>query len=215
MKYISNYINFDNLNEELSKNNPIQELAQKEKLGIILLGTPGAGKSTFVKNVIKPLNRNLKTFSTDDVSLKFTNDPSKYYTGAAELNLAYLSNYIQTGQNFIYDTTGANEKGVFDVCKKASRNGYKIIFILLLIDLETSKQFNKMRGEMGGHIADEDYIEYVYNSQNQTTKSYIRLLKPSSFYIVLNRGIDKSFKYFKHDGKNIFKRKINKYTPIK
>jgi predicted ABC-type ATPase len=215
MKYLNNWKLFYSINEEWSKNYPIQELRQKERLGIVLLGTPGAGKSTFVKKVISPVNRNIKSFSTDDVSLKFTKDPNKYKQGASELNISYLFNYIETGQNFVYDTTGANQKPVFDVCKKARKNGYTIIFILLIVDLQTSKEFNIKRGLMGGHQVDEDYIDFVYNSQNQTTKNYIKLLKPESFYIVLNRGADRSYKYYKHTGKEILKRKVDKYIPIK
>lgn len=215
MKHLNNWREFYIINEEWSKNQPIQELNQKEKLGIILLGTPGAGKSTFVKNVIQRVNMNIKSFSTDDVSMKFTKNPKDYYPGAADINLRYLYNYIETGQNFIYDTTGANQEGVFKVFKRASRNGYKIIFILLLVDIQTSKDYNRRRGEMGGHVTDEDYIDFVYNSQNQTTKNYIKQLKPDSFYIVLNRGTGRSFKYYKHTGKEILKRKVDKYIPIK
>jgi predicted ABC-type ATPase len=215
MRYLNNWKDFYSVNEEWSKNNPIQELNQKEKLGIVLLGTPGAGKSTFIKNVVLPVNRNFKSFSTDDVNFRLTGDVKKHHKRATTLNLNYLDNYIKTGQNFIYDTTGANQESTFNVCKQAYKNGYRVIFILLLIDLETTKKFNIKRGEMGGHQADDDYIDFVYNIQNQTTKNYIKSLKPESFYIVLNRGLDKSYKYFKHTGKEILKRKVDKYIPIK
>jgi predicted ABC-type ATPase len=213
MRNINNWNNF--INEEFSKNNPIPELSKKEKLGIILLGTPGSGKSTYIKNVILPINRNFKSFSTDDVSFKLTGDANRYDKRSTSLNLSYLDNYIKTGQNFVYDTTGANQQAIYNVCKESYKNGYKIIFILLLIDIETTKKFNKARGMMGGHQADDDYIDFVYNIQNQTTKNYIKTLKPDNFYIVLNRGIDRSYKYFKHTGDEILKRKVDKYIPMK
>lgn len=214
MKHINNWNNYI-INEEWSKNHPIQELKEKEKLGIVLLGTPGAGKSTFINKSIMPINSQFKSFSTDNVSLRLTGDPNKHYKCSTSINLSYLENYIQTGQNFIYDTTGANQTAVFNICKKAYKNGYKIIFILLLIDLQTSKDFNIKRGEMGGHLVDDDYIDFVYNTQNQTTKNYIKYIKPESFYVVLNRGVDKSYKYYKHDGQQLYKRKIDKYIPLK
>ena len=34
----------------------------KEKLGIVLLGLPGSGKSTFANRFITPHNKNIKTF---------------------------------------------------------------------------------------------------------------------------------------------------------
>ena len=176
MKYLSNY-NIFSINEEFSKNDPIPEINMKERLGIILLGIPGAGKSTFVEKAITKRNRNIKSFSTDDISFKFTGDRNKFHPSSAELNITYLKNYISTGQNFIYDTTGANDRAVFDVCKQANKNNYKIIFVLILIDLNTAKKQNAMRGERGGHTADEDYIDFFYSRQLHTTKDFIKLLK--------------------------------------
>lgn len=199
MRHINNFSDY--IGEGLSKNHPIQELKQQEKLGIVLLGAPGAGKSTFAQKVIMPQLRNAKTFSTDDVSLLYTKDPNVYKIGAAELNIERLKKFITTGQNFIYDTTGANEKAVYDVCKKATKIGYKLVFILVLIDLPSAKRQNIKRALSGGHNVDEDYIEFVYRTQNQTTKGYIKYLKPESFYIVLNK--DGKYRYYKHLGDKI------------
>lgn len=201
------------INEEVSKNDPIPEVNRySERLGIILLGLPGSGKSTFAKKRILPFSKNIRTFSTDDVSLKFTGDPKRYHTGSAELNLYHLDKYMLSGQNFVYDTTGANDKAVFDVAKSAKKNGYKIIFILILIDLETSKKQNVIRSQMGGHYADEEYINLVYDKQLSTTKAFIKHLKPENFYIVLNK--DGKYRYYKHTGKEILKRKMDRYIPM-
>ena len=210
MRFINKWGSF--INEEWSKNDPIPEITREsEKLGIILLGVPGSGKSTFANTYIKPHNRNIKTFSTDDVSLLFTKDSSKYHIGSTELNLKYLDNYIQTGQNFVYDTTGSNQQGVFKVSKAARKVGYKLIFILLLTDLETAKRQNTMRGERGGHTADEDYIDFVYSMQRDTTRDYLKYLKPDGFYIVLKKEAGYKFMKFSPSGE-LLKRKIDKYV---
>lgn len=201
------------VNEEISKNSPIPELFEKDKLGIILLGIPGSGKSTFAKNFIGKYQTNIKSFSTDDVSLKFTKDPSKYHVGSAELNIEYLINYMKSGQNFIYDTTGANDKAVFDVFKSAKRSGYKLVFILMLIDLQTAKNQSIIRFKKGGHKVEQDYIEFVYSRQLRTTKDFLNYLKPDVFYIVNNK--DGKYKFFKHTGGEILKRKVDKYVPFK
>jgi predicted ABC-type ATPase len=210
MRFINKWGSF--INEEWSKNDPIPEITREsEKLGIILLGVPGSGKSTFANTYIKPHNRNIKTFSTDDVSLLFTKDSSKYHIGSTELNLKYLDNYIQTGQNFVYDTTGSNQQGVFKVSKAARKVGYKLIFILLLTDLETAKRQNTMRGERGGHTADEDYIDFVYSMQRDTTRDYLKYLKPDGFYIVLKKEAGYKFMKFSPSGE-LLKRKVDKYV---
>jgi len=214
MKFINNFKGYSKINEEISKNDPIPEITRMDKnLGIILLGTPGSGKSTFAKNYIYPHNKNIKDFSTDDVSFRFTKDVKKFHPGSTEINLNYLSNYMETGQNFIYDTTGSNAEGVYKVFKKAKKLGYTVIFILMLIDLETSKKQNLRRGEMGGHMADEDYIDFVYQRQLHTTKDYVKILKPDNFYLVLNNLGKYKFYKFSKEGE-LLKRKIDKYIPF-
>ena len=208
MKVINNFDGF--INEEYSKNDPIPEINRmKEKLGIVLLGLPGSGKSTFAKRFITPHNPNIKTFSTDDVSYLFTKDKSKFHTGSTELNIKSLKSYMKSGQNFIYDTTGSNDINVFEVTKDAHKLGYKIIFILILIDVDTAKSQNKKRGMTGGHLVDDDYIDYVYSTQLQTTKNYLKYIKPDNFYVVLNK--DGNYKYYKFDNGELKKRKVDKY----
>ena len=209
MKVINNFGSF--INEEYSKNDPIPEINRmKEKLGIVLLGLPGSGKSTFANRFIVPHNSNIKTFSTDDVSYLFTKDKSDYYKGASELNITSLKHYMKSGQNFIYDTTGSNDINVFEITKDARKYGYKIMFILILIDVETAKAQNKKRGMTGGHTADDEYIDHVYSSQLQTTKSYLKYVKPDAFYVVLNK--DGNYKYYKFDNGELKKRKVDKYV---
>ena len=209
MKLINNYQEF--INEEYSKNDPIPEINRmKEKLGIVLLGLPGSGKSTFANKFIVPHNQNIKTFSTDDVSYMFTKDKSKYHKGASELNITSLKSYLRSGQNFIYDTTGSNDIGVFEITRDAHKYGYKIVFILILIDVDTAKAQNRKRGMTGGHTADDEYIDHVYSTQLQTTKSYLKYVKPDAFYVVLNKG--GSYKYYKFDNGELKKRKVDKYV---
>lgn len=83
------------ISEEVSKNDPIPEINRiKNGIGIILLGTPGSGKSTFINNFILPKNSSFKKFSTDDVSLLYTKDPNKYHIGSSELNISMLLKFI-------------------------------------------------------------------------------------------------------------------------
>lgn len=208
MKVINNFKKF---NEEHSKNDPIPEINRmQDKLGIILLGLPGSGKSTFASRFIVPHNPNIKTFSTDDVSYLYTKDKSKYHLGASELNIKSLKSYMRSGQNFIYDTTGSNDISVFEITKDAKKLGYRIMFILILIDVETAKRQNTARGMTGGHLADDEYIDHVYSTQLMTTKSYLKFLKPDAFYVVLNK--EGNYKYYKFEDGKLKKRKVDKYV---
>ena len=48
---------------EWSKNDPIPEITNNNgRLAIVLMGTPGVGKSFFTQNYIQHKNRNIKIF---------------------------------------------------------------------------------------------------------------------------------------------------------
>ena len=216
---ILNFLDFltENINENyLDHIPPIPEINEKNKLGVILLGLPGAGKSTFARHHIP---RDIKKFSTDDVSLEFTKDPKKHYPGASDINIERLKKQIESGNNFIYDTTGVDEVKTELIYSKAKESGYKVIFILVLIDISTAKMQNKRRSRMGGHMADEDFIEQVYGKQLETTKKYLKL-RPDGFYLALSVSyqtpihefprIKYRFMKFDSNGELMFRRK-NRY----
>ena len=64
MRYLNTYQHY--IVNENSKNDAIPEITQGGKLGIVLIGAPGIGKSTFAKNYITHKNQNIKIFSTDE-----------------------------------------------------------------------------------------------------------------------------------------------------
>jgi predicted ABC-type ATPase len=201
---------------ERNSTDPIPELNDSGKLGIILLGIPGSGKSTFAQSYIK---RKMKKFSTDDVSLEFTGDVKKYYPEASEINLNRLSGWIKKGGDFIYDATGKQEESVSRIYNEAKSLQYKVIFILILIDKETAIKQNIRRGRIGGHETDVEYIEEVYNKQLETTKNYLKL-NPDGFYVVLSKSQDTplsdfpaiKYKFMKFDKEGILmRRRKNNY----
>ena len=191
--------------EEFSKNDPIPEISKfKTKLGIVLIGLPGAGKSTFINNFILPRNSQFKSFSTDDVSNLLTRDPKAYDERSAILNIERLSNYIKTGQNFIYDTTGAHETNIFRIVEESRDLGYTIIFIQLETNVEVAKKRNISRMR----VADEEYIDFTSQRLKHNMELYSKYLKPDNFYIVDSTSDYVFFKYI--DGK-ILKREFDKY----
>jgi predicted kinase len=235
MKYINEYNSF--IGEEWSKNEPIPEIIDKPKgLAVFLIGSPGIGKSTFVSKFIHPKNPNIKDFSTDDISLLYTGDPNVYYTGkekpeggrtsnAAKLNLKKMKLFMDTGNSFIYDTTGAGKKytdsgfqhikEIFDLAKEKK---YEIVFIHLLSTLETSLSQNKLRDR----YVDPDYILWAYAKQmgaqidGQKVEGNLnryKALNPHSYYVVL--CINQKYNFFKFVNGKLAKRKGDRYIPIK
>jgi len=232
MRFIKEYNQF--ILEEVSKNEPIPEIIGMDKgLAIFLIGAPGIGKSYFVKNHIHTKNRNIKDFSTDDVSLLFTKDPNVYYRGrekeeggrtknASQLNLLKMINFMETGQNFIYDTTGSGkeftDKGfehVKEIFDSAIENGYKIVFIHLLSTLQTSIDQDKLRDR---HV-DPHYIQWAYAKQQGGEIDGVKVegniqryksLNPDAYYLVTS--IDQKYKFYKFIDGKLAVRKNDRYV---
>ncbi len=231
MKFIKEYNQF--ILEEVSKNEPIPDIIGVDRgLAIFVIGQPAIGKSYFISNYIHTKNPNIKDFSTDDVSLLYTKDPNVYYKGkeltdgsrtknASELNIQKMSNFMETGQNFIYDTTGAGKEftdrgfeHVKEIFDKARLNNYKIVFIHLLSTLQTSLEQDKLRSR---HV-DPHYIKWAYAKQQggeidgvkvEGNISRYKSLNPDSYYLVTS--IDKKYKFYKFINGKLAVRKNDKY----
>jgi predicted kinase len=207
MKYLKVFGEYT-INEEWSKNDPIPELNSKEKLGIILLGPPAVGKSTFATNYIIHKNRDIKIFSTDDVSLTRTKNPTQYKHGSSELNVKRLKLFIKTGGSFIYDTTGTQKENISSITKLAHSEGYQVIFIHLIGTLDMSLKQNIQRERN----VPSSFIKHAYDEQFKNMK-YFSELNPESYYIVYN--IDGKYKFMKYEDGRILKRKVDKYVALK
>lgn len=203
MKYLSTYQHY--IVNENSKNDPIPEITQGGKLGIVLIGAPGIGKSTFAKNYITHKNQNIKIFSTDDVSLTLTKQHDVYRRGSSELNLKKLFMFMKSGGSFIYDTTGVKKQNVEAVTQTARDNGYNIVYVHLVGTLDLSIKQNLQRERN----VPEDVIKNIYAEQF-TNMRYFSSLNPDTYYIVYN--IDGKYKFMKYDGQKILKRKSDRYV---
>jgi len=203
MRYLNTYQHY--IVNENSKNDPIPEINQGGKLGIVLIGAPGIGKSTFAKNYITHKNQNIKIFSTDDVSLTLTKQHDVYRRGSSELNLKKLFMFIKSGGSFIYDTTGVKKQNVESVTKEARDNGYNIVYVHLVGTLDLSIKQNLQRERN----VPEDVIKNIYAEQF-TNMKYFSSLNPDTYYIVYN--IDGKYKFMKYDGQKILKRKSDRYV---
>ena len=230
MKYLKEYFTF--ISEEISKNEPIPEILGVDRgMAIFLIGASGIGKSYFVKNNILTKNSTFKDFSTDDISTLYTGDPNVYYTGreaetgrtknASELNIAKMLKFMETGQNFIYNTTGAGKEftdrgfeHIQEIYDEARKYNYKIVFIHLLSTLENSLEQDKLRQR---HV-DPHYIQWAYAKQQGGEVDGIKVegniqryksLGPDVYYLITS--IDQKYKYYKFVNGKLAKRKGDRY----
>ena len=187
------------INEEFSKNDPVPELNFESSLGIILLGSPGIGKSTFYNKFILPRKSDIKKFSTDDVSLTFTKDPNTYKEGASELNIRRLLKFIETGNSFVYDTTGTQEENIRKIIIESKKRGYKIIFIHLIGSKELATSGNLSRDRKVPMY----YLDTAFGKQKKLMDIFSQL-QNDNYYIVEREGSD--YLFYKKIGDKILKR---------
>lgn len=179
---------------EVSKNDPIPELTRKKSnLAIFLIGPPASGKSTFFHDFIRPRQKHIKRFSTDEISeLRRKYDPKfkgkkkgQYIPGSSAFTLNYLEQYIENNnnENFVWDTTGKdprNLKGIYDLVRG---HGYDVIFIHLLIPAKTALQRVKKRN-VGAEQPETD-IAYTRKSYTGIPKTDVPFKAPSEDEIQL------------------------------
>ncbi len=197
------------INEELSKNDPIPELSRaNSRLGIILFGPPAVGKSTFFKNYILPRCKNLKSFSSDDISFLITGDHNDRKSGSSLLTVKKLKNYIKTGQNYVYDTTGKDDSNILSICDISRKFKYKIIFIHVFSDLQSSIIANLGRSRR----VSKTYLEFSHSVQFFKMIKYFNDISPENYYLIFRNN--HNYQFYKYDGNSIFRKSIDGYLSI-
>ena len=132
-----------------------------------------------------------------------------------------MEKFMETRQNFIYDTTGAGkeytDKGfehIKEIYDRARENGYKIIFIHLLSTLQTSIEQDKQRSR---HV-DPHYIQWAYAKQmggyvdGQKVEGNMKRYKelgPDEYYLVTS--INKKYKFYKFVNGKLASRRGDRY----
>lgn len=207
---IHNNLFFDKIESisEIEHNNYVYDLVLDKYHNFIGGNIPTIlHNSTFAKNFITNKNRNIKIFSTDDISYTFTKQHNTYRKGSSEINLKKLDMFMESGGSFIYDTTGVQHENVSNITTKARENGYDVIFIHLMAPLDTSLRQNQERER---NVPDY-YIKHAYERQYKNMH-YFSNLNPDSYYIVYS--IDGKYKFMKFEDGQILKRKVDKYIPL-
>lgn len=206
MKYLKTFETY--LIKEYSKNNPIPELTNvnNDKLAIFLMGTPASGKSSFIRNFIQT-RKNIKSFSSDDISLMFTKDPNVRHRGSGELNIKRIDIFMESGQSFIYDTTPTYSEDKIDLISKAKEYDYKVIFIALITPLEVALKRNQERDRQSS----EEFLKHTYNTIWNKLSQH-KELKPDSFYVITDLNNKYTFYKYDSDNKQLLKRKGYQYV---
>jgi predicted kinase len=234
MDYLKKYGDFIN---EISKNEPIPEIYQKNKLAVFLIGPPASGKSNIISNI---LSKNPQ-FNMIDPDVKSGNLIKKLDKVKSQLKsrVAY-SNFVNTvtnkveefarikgiqkelasqfvstlysGSNVIYNSTGNNKQLLTSFIEEAKKFDYKILFIHVLPEaLEDSIKMSKLRANEIGRPVDVDYLVDTYQGTNELKNYYHNLA--DDYYVIWNR-YNKAPKYYKIIDGDMYKKRGNKWVSL-
>ncbi len=191
---------------EYSKNDPIPELTRiHEKLCVLVVGPPGSGKSTFVTNFIKRLNKDIVSINPDDISLALTKKPNIHAAVSIPLSVKKMQGVLKTKSNIVYDATGNDVERLKYLNTIAKESGYTVLIVHLYSDLSTCIKQNIQRDR----TVDIWYLKSVYKTSQSLMSKYYTLLEPSSYYFVLNSC--GKYHFYKYNG-HLLKRKNDKYV---
>lgn len=134
------------------------EYSQRPKI-IFLIGVPGSGKSTFVKNFLKE-NPNYVTISTDDYiqakadeeGVKYSDVFTKYIGHAEKLFKEQVATHLNNGDNIIIDRTNISLKTRNKVLSHVPKNYEKLAIIFEIDRKELDRRLLQRDYEEGKHI---------------------------------------------------------------
>ena len=128
---------------------------------ILMVGPPGAGKSTWINDFLKENDKEWVIISSDNIIMELAEAEGLSYSegfnqfakkAMVEMNLR-LKNAIKNGDNIIHDQTNMSVKSR---AKKLSQaKGYtKKAIVFELMDEELHRRLNKRKNEDGKTIPD-------------------------------------------------------------
>ena len=188
----------------LSEKSIIPELDNKKNTAIFIIGAPGSGKSSFVANklslgrysnntsrdveyITTPTQSHYKVFNSDVTSKRKTGDDNIRYAGSTRLSFLYLTGYIASNSNFIYESTGSNINLINEILTLCTN--YKKILIFLDTDQEIAYQNTLNRTRK----VDEPYFNNVYNNMNNIFNTLSHNDKFDAIYKVNNNNNNYTF----------------------
>ncbi|NJO63356.1 MAG: ATP-binding protein [Richelia sp. RM2_1_2] len=146
---------------------------------IMLVGIPGSGKSTWIRNHMnKHPEKNYVVISSDDIieelgaaeGLSYTEAFSKYVGQATSMMKSKAIEAFRNRRNIIWDQTNLTPKTRKGKIQQAQ--GYRRIAVVWnLTDAEWSRRFNKRKTEIGKdipkHVLDNMQKDFTMPSKSE------------------------------------------------
>lgn len=144
---------------------------------IMLIGLPGSGKSTWIKNFLKNEKEKYVVISSDDIieelgnleGLNYKEAFSKYASIAMKEMYRRLKAAITNKANIIHDQTNLNVKSRRDKLSLLTPDYEREAIVFSVSEKELKNRLDKREKETGKHIPDQ-VIKSMKNSFQAPTK---------------------------------------------
>lgn len=163
--------------------------SKTEKIGIVLVGGPGSGKSIGKIKAIESLAKFPKDFvniDPDEILTSFFNNNNVCRKQVNDINEKYYKKAIEQHKNIIFDGTGKDYDWYSkNVLKKLKKAGYTVYLIIVMNDVNVVLERIQKRASADGRDVPEDYTRSVYDSLSIAIPKYLSLDCEYADYIYL------------------------------
>lgn len=130
------------------------------KRAIMLIGLPGSGKSTFIKNLLSKakMGEAWRVLSTDDILEEWGKERGMSYNEAFQkINFKSVKNEmfrrfkeaLENGENIIFDQTNMSVKSRAEKLKELPEDYAREAVVFSLTDAELNRRLKKREAETG------------------------------------------------------------------
>lgn len=157
----------------------------------LLAGGNGAGKTTFYKTQLKPLN--LPFVNADNIARElFPLNSEEHSYQAASIAEQIRNRLLEEGKTFCYETVFSHPSKI-DFLARAKALNYQIILVFIhLSSADLNKARISQRIETGGHAVPDDKVQNRIPRTLENIKSALQLADQS--YILDNSSLDHPFR---------------------
>jgi predicted ABC-type ATPase len=128
----------------------------------LVVGSNGAGKSTFVALTLAPLLGGSVFVNADEIAKqRWPDDPAAHSYDAARVAAQTRARLIRAGRSFIAETVFSHPTKL-DLLDDAHANGYTVVLHVLLVPEDLAVERVRYRVRAGGHEVPEQKIRERY-----------------------------------------------------
>lgn len=132
---------------------------KKKPVAYILVGLPGSGKSTWMRNLMSSDEEYVVVSSDDEIEkyakskgLTYSDVFDEYVKTATSLMNHKFKEAIQNNMNIIWDQTNMNSKKRRSILQQLSQRYRKVAVVFQVDDSELDRRLKKRAQEEGKHI---------------------------------------------------------------